>query len=424
MAAGVVKTFENTEIIFEIHRLQFGVLYDQSVVEIREAFVKTLTAFSASNQGVTAGTIRNWLAATPREPNANGRRFLLRYLKHLISDQLVAAGMEADAAAFHRFLQETVPERRVTEGKRVDVANNADSAVDRIVMDRLGHLFRASRANNRSITNDLFHNGDPHDNTDWSYFFVYRYSTNRGELLKSLLVVQKPDSAFRDFGFNHFVWGGKEKGQNRNVFRECEGAVLALERAYYFLGYNFVVGANKRTSDVTLYEKARRVAKRHPNGMGLLSAEYEEITRDAGLFSGVTMTIAAGHQPVVARIAFLHIGTKTGLGHGLSDRDVDLRELEADKLAADLKSTVHRLSRKHACKRFGIHLQDAIAEKNWRTKGATALADRILEMIDNTPAWEIAQSVPVARRSNKAKPPRKPVARGALETFGPGRPRE
>ena len=140
------------------------------------------------------------------------------------------------------------------------------------------------------------------------------------------------------------------------------------------------------------------------------------------------MTIAAGHQPVVARMAFLHLGTRTSLGQKLSDRQVDLRELSAEELASDLKKTVQRLKKDHKCKTFGIHLQEAVSERNWETKGAQALAEHILRMIDNTPAWEIAQSSAPAKGA--AKKPRRRTnwakfgARGALETFGPGRPRE
>lgn len=66
--------------------------------------------------------------------------------------------------------------------------------------------------------------------------------------------------------------------------------------------------------------------------------------------------------------------------------------------------------------------------QNWEKNGAPVLAERILRMIDNTPAWEIAQSV-ARPKGGAAKPlPRASrtrfVARGALETFGPGRPRE
>lgn len=429
MPAEVAKVFAPTEIIFEIHRLQFGTAFSGTPLKAKKAFIQSVTTYSKNHKGVAAGTIRNWLGlgSTLRAPNDGGKRFLLRYLKHIVSEGLIVAGMEIDAASLEQFLRETVPDRRSGEQKQAEDQDDADGGLDRIVIDRLGNLFRASRGNRRSITSDLFHNGDPQDETDWSYFLVYRYSTNRGELLKSFLVIQKPDPAFKDYGFNHFVWGGQKKGQNWHVFRECEGAVLALEKAYYFLGYNFVVGANKRESTHSLYEKARRSAKEHPNGMGLLSAEYEEITRDKGLFSGVTMTIAAGHQPVVARLAFLHLGTRTSLGCELSDRHVNLRELSASELASDLRSTVGRLRRECHCENFGIHLQRATSEKSWVTKGAPALAARILQMIDNTPAWEATQATAPRSGGSKAKKrprPKRIEARGALETHGPGRPRE
>ena len=407
--------FADTEIVLEIHRLQFGKAFNPSDSVGKTTFSRALLTFSKRVGGVTEGTIHNWLKENPTEPNNNGKRFLLLYVHHLISDKLIAKGMDEAASILEKFLKGTVWERR-TGDRKVPASAASDDSIDRIVIDRLGNVFSASRGNGRSISNDLFNNGDPRDSRDWSYFLVYRYSTNRGELLKSFLVIQKPEPEFKDYGFNHFVWGGKKKGQNRNVFRECEGAVLALEKAYYLVSYNFVVGVNKRTSDPNAYETARQNAKKHPIGMGLLSAEYEEITRNPGLFSGVTMTIAAGHQPVVARLAFLHLGTKTSLGCELSDRDVDLRELLPDELEGDLRSTVGRLKKKQ-CKTFGTHLQDEVSESSWEKKGVKGLAQKILEMIDNTPAWETVRPPRSSRRKTFK-------SQGALETFGPGRPRE
>ncbi|AVT77473.1 hypothetical protein RPPS3_34110 [Rhodopseudomonas palustris] len=368
-------------------------------------------------------TVHNWFPPRNCAPKKESKRFLLEYLRDQKSAGFIADGMKAEGDALIKFLSRTVEERPAREVS----AAEPDELLDSAVIHRLGDLFRASRRNGRPVVTDLFRNGDHNDGADWSYFLVFRYSTNRGELLKSFLVIQSPDAEFNGYGFNHFVWGGAKKGQNRYVFRECEGAVLTLEKAYYFVGYNYVIGADKRAADPAVFENARVKAKAHPNGMGLLAAEYEEITRNCGLFSGVAMTLAAAHQPIISRLAFLHLGTKTSLGFDISDRDMQPRELSPKELVGDLKKTVKELRRRGG-RVLGIQLQEAIAEKNWEKSGAEALAQKILGMIDNTPDWERSKDQAERSKRQGGRAIRaarvKRVAEGAIETFGPNRPRE
>lgn len=234
--------------------------------------------------------------------------------------------------------------------------------------------------------------------------------------LKSFLVVQKPVKDLRKiFVFNHFVWGGVNASYTSHIFRECEGFIIKMAKAFYFIGYNYTVPADKR-QEPEFYKRQRATAKWTPNGIGIIALEYDDVHASPGLFGGLTMTLAAMAQPVTSRIAMLHLGTKQSLGRIISDDIVVPGEMEPELLAEDLKITVGKL-RQAGCRRFGLVLEGASSSAEWETKDSAILADRIKQMIDNTPAWEFSQY----ERSGRKK--RRHSARGAIETFGESRPR-
>jgi hypothetical protein len=71
------------------------------------------------------------------------------------------------------------------------------------------------------------------------------------------------------------------------------------------------------------------------------------------------MTLAASHQPVLGRVALLHLGTKSGLEKEISDSDVQPTELFTRDLAEDTTDTIARL-KQLKCKKFGMHLQKCL----------------------------------------------------------------
>jgi len=196
-----------------------------------------------------------------------------------------------------------------------------------------------------------------------------------------------------------------------HIFRECEGFILKLARSFYFLGYNYTVPVDKR-QEPDLYRKERMTAKCSPNGMGALSFEYDDVLRSPGLFPGVTMTVGALAQPVIARVAMLHIGTRHLLGRELSDRDVAPSELPVADLARDLTETVSAL-KELGCSNFGMSIQQSLGAQRNSESRLSRVSESILEMIDNRPAW---------RRDERGRLGQ--AARGAIETFGSGRPRD
>ena len=246
-----------------------------------------------------------------------------------------------------------------------------------------------------------------------SYYLLYRYSTNSGEIVKTFLVIRTPMKGVRtQFTFNNFVWGGEGSAHLSHLFRECEGVILKMEKSFYFLGYNFIVPANKRL-DPEIYRALRPGAKWQPNGMGVIAIEFDDIRVSPGLFGGLILTVGDMAQPVASRIALLHLGTRESLGRLVMDTDVSPGEINPEYLSSDLLRTVENM-RGQGCREFGPVLREQMRRPNWNSDNLEPLARQIIAMVDNTPAWENKMELPKARPSK---------ARGALETFGPGRPR-
>jgi hypothetical protein len=284
-------------------------------------------------------------------------------------------------------------------------------------------LAAVSNRNKRSELDDFFRGGDVSDPTDQSYFLMYRYSTTGGNVLKTFLVVKKPRTDLSTFSFSHFIW--PSTSNKIQIFRECEGFILKLDRAYYLFGYNYEVKENKRFY-LREYLKKRTASKLNPNGIGTIAVEYESIDESLGLWGGTTMTLAASNQPIIARVVLMHLGTRSALGVGLNDTIVQPSELEAGKFASvvdavggDLKTVVSNI-RNLGAKRFAERLETTLNTPNWEI----ALANDIDLRIRNVPAWDMAPTNPQNHRRNgrKASTLQQEAGRGAIETIGKHRP--
>jgi hypothetical protein len=187
-----------------------------------------------------------------------------------------------------------------------------------------------------------------------------------------------------------------------------------MPKAFYLLGYNFTVPADKRR-EPELYKRARMSAKWSPNGMGVIAIENDDIHSSPGLFGGLTLTLAAMGQPAIGRIAMLHIGTRHGTGRDVLDSIVRPGEIQSAEFVDDLRSTIEAL-RTLGCRRYGVAVEELLSTPGWQDEGCRRLGNQIVKMIDNTPGWERT------RASGKTRGPQS-KARGALETFGDGRPR-
>jgi len=404
----------------EIHMLRFG----QSVTYGNGPFFQDLCVYQKSlararKDTVSIPAIRSWLASERRSvpKRADAMRFLSGYVRWIASKGLVAHPNAARTETIIRILERYDPveaEPSANATTEQSASEPAPARLDPIISATFQSIVAASNRNPRPVANDLFHNSDSRQEADHSYFLLYRYSTNEGTMLKSFLVCQKPEKGLiESYGFNHFVWGGVKHEFRQNIFRECEGLLLRFEKSYYFLGYNYVVPADKR-HDPELYRELRLTSKERPNGLGLIAAEFDDIHLRPGLFGGITMTLAAANQPIAARVAFLHLGTRSRMGMEVRDTDVEPSELRIKDMATDLRGVVERLKAK-GCKQFGIELELRSRRNDWSKAGCSALSKEIRDMIQNLPNWETEN----AKKNSKAqKRDIGSLGRGALETFG------
>ncbi|MGY4431252.1 hypothetical protein ACVWWO_003729 [Bradyrhizobium sp. F1.13.1] len=395
-----------TDILDAVHRLRYG----RSIKLGRNSqFFQELCAFQrvqkrAGVPVVSLPAIRSWLVSEKRSipKRANAKRFLFEYLAWARAQGFLVLKASDRFEVVSQALEVYV-EAKGDNAAGMDTSTI--STLEPIVEQTFLSLIRTSDNNPRIVGNDLFHGADLGQAKDHSYFLLYRYSTKLRAILKSFLVCQTPEeNVMNSYGFNHFIWGGSKPEFRQHIYRECEGIILRLARSYYFLGYNYVVPADKRR-DPQRYQRLRVSAKASPNAMGLIAAEYDDIALRPGLFGAVTMSVAAATQPIVARAAFLHIGTRSRLGVEISDADIEPDEFYVKDLAADLRKVVELLQLKK-CRQLGLELHHRSSRKDWTQKGSASLAREIINTIDNTPASEKQ----VAKKQLKG--------RGALEVFG------
>ena len=199
-----------------------------------------------------------------------------------------------------------------------------------------------------------------------------------------------PIQGERLFSYRHVVGGGDDpKIGSEFVFRECDGFIFKLEKAYYFLGYNYTIKANKKT-DPEEYLRKRDLARTIPTGMGLVAFEYDDVaTSTSRVTPGLTMTVAAYHQPIISRTALLHLGTKRSfaLESRVVEELVEPREMLFDQFSDDLKSMIGRL-RKAGCQHFAEYLGGLINDPAWDTTGYQALSSEIIGLLNNLPSPE------------------------------------
>lgn len=265
---------------------------------------------------------------------------------------------------------------------------------------------------------DAFFRGADHDAADdASYYLCYRHSTNHGAVVKSFVVMRRPVRDVRTtFIFNEFVGGGEGGRFIDHLYRESEGVVFRMERAFYLLGSNFNVPVDKRI-DPDFYAAQRRRARWKPNALTMHVFEYDDVRLGPGLFGGVTLNVADLCQPLVSRVAMLHLGVRSLLGRTLTDDLLRPGEMRAEEMAVDLHRIVTAM-REEGCRRFGHQVEKALVAPSAMAASLKRSCDQVLRMIDNTPAWEVKLASEGQGRR------RVPVSRGALETFGAGRPRD
>jgi hypothetical protein len=384
---------------------------DQANARFFDALVAFQGRLSRSDKStITRQGIRLWQKGSVPARHA-AFLFLREYLIWSKGKPSAAEWSEERNAAFERV--DSYLRGAISLGGVEDVFRPDDKlpTLDPIIASAFQGLTKISQSSTQSEENSFFR-GTRTEEQDQSYYLLYRHSTNYGDIIKSFLVIQKPIKGVRNsYVYNSFLRGGVSQGHLSHIFRECEGFIIKLVKSFYFLGYNYTIPADRRR-EPEAYKKQRVTAKWSPNGIGMLAFEYDDIHASPGLFPGLTMTVAAMSQPIVGRVAMLHLGTKQSFGRAVDDNLVMPDELKAGDVENDLVATIKRL-KEAGCRRFGGVLDSFVAQADWEQHAAPLLSNRIVTMIDNTPAWE---------QSNRQGHRR--YARGALEIYGNSRPRD
>ena len=150
---------------------------------------------------------------------------------------------------------------------------------------------------------------------------VYRYSTMAREIVKTFLVVTTPaKDNFDLFRFSHIY-------KTRAVVRISRGAVVAFQESAYLLG----AGARRLLGG--------RMGR--PGGLKVMALPLDDLQVDFRLVPGVYLSTALKWQPIVGRLALVHIGFASQLKKELTDDDIKPRPIRPDEsLEEDVATTV------------------------------------------------------------------------------------
>lgn len=199
----------------------------------------------------------------------------------------------------------------------------------------LGH----SAESRQLLALDFLRSPAPWPREDEAYYAVYRHSTDNGAIVKTFLVVQTPHrSGTRNWGFHHFLQGGpKFHGE---ISRISEGVVFAFPPSYLLLGFSYNIDVLHFR---TLSPADREPFRRDIRGLELIAIEEADVKNAKRLFSGVMQTQAASGQPVVARAAFLYLGSSSANSRQLPHLAVKPTEIHDRDLEDDVAELVRSL---------------------------------------------------------------------------------
>lgn len=153
-----------------------------------------------------------------------------------------------------------------------------------------------------------------------SSYVMYRYSTRRGEIVKSFLTILSPEiNKVGSFSFVNVYGSGDERSR-----RISRGVVVGFQRCIYFLaGGGMIV---EKTEGISPYVR----------GLKAFAIPHEAFAPDHRLLTGLVLSNSLSWNPIVARFAMIHIGFSSRL-HEITDQDVRVRFLTD---GAELKNDV------------------------------------------------------------------------------------
>lgn len=156
---------------------------------------------------------------------------------------------------------------------------------------------------------------------DTSYYAVYRHSTGKGRIVRTLLALKSPaEGQVNCFSFTHVYNSGR-----RPQKRITRGPVLSFEHCAYFAGLTSAeVGRGSipgRGVELIAF----------PGLSGLANPDHK-------LLRGLCLSHGVGWQPIVGRLAMIHLGFRSELERVVNDVSVAVRAIgTTSELVADLE---------------------------------------------------------------------------------------
>lgn len=177
------------------------------------------------------------------------------------------------------------------------------------------------RSDIRKVSRHFFQRADRSDDLlfkDQSYYLAYRYSTMRTEIVKTFLVINSPKyNDVESFSFTHIY-----HVQRGNVSRISRGAVVGFDHAFYFIGASARLLPN-RSMDKT-------------QGVKVIAIPIESFAHEHRLLAGVFLATGLNWQPLVGRIALVHLGFEQTIGQ-ISEEEARPKMLRTEtELHSDL----------------------------------------------------------------------------------------
>jgi ribosomal protein L20 len=383
-------TINGKTLLEEVASIRFGEKLKACDIKLMKEMIGHLR--NMDPKPIARQTILNWFYKENVEIRREGAvAFIYDYVIRNVTEEIL--GDEDRRRAYDQVLMFTSRKAKTYYDNfksseirsHYNIETQTDSHSNELASSILAVVSFNNMLNMNNEINDLFSavGSSRGDEFDQSYFLIYRHSTVNSAILKSFLVIKKPLKNGRGlFTFSHFVWGGLEF--QPNIFKESQGVMLKMDKGYYWVGYNYRVHADKR-NEPSEYAFQRKEARKRALAIEVITAEYDEIQLSHGLFSGLTLTSAASNQPVVARLAMLHLGTRASLSQFVSDMMVLPSEISNDGLENDIIETVTRM-REAGCLHFGAAIHGIVNKKpEVQKKIALELGRRIRKMILNLP---------------------------------------
>lgn len=145
-----------------------------------------------------------------------------------------------------------------------------------------------------------------------SYYSLYRYSTQLPEIVKTLLVIESPAlSGLGCFSFTHVYLSKRDK-----VKRISRGTLVSFPQAIYFLGMSAPVLRGRDPLGRPNIDK--------PQGLKVIVVPASEAQNGYDLLAGIYMSNGLRWNPIVGRIALVHIGFQSVVG-SLSDANEEIK---------------------------------------------------------------------------------------------------